>query len=263
MKRVVALEFHDVVPDPAAGAEAPVARLQLRARELERLLAELRQLGCQTISSRAFRAWQRGQGHLPERAVVLTFDDGHASHFDLVVPLLMRYRFTGTFFITVDRVGRPGWMTWDQLRKLVFLGMEVGSRGMSRESLAGLSRVELAKELARSKDMLEERLGVPVRALAAPSGDWNAGVASAARHAGFDALWISAPGTNGPETQALALRRLTMRRPFSLQQVLALVDGWQPAFWWAARQQVAIRGLKRILGVYWYEQLKRRLVPNA
>jgi peptidoglycan/xylan/chitin deacetylase (PgdA/CDA1 family) len=263
MRRVVALEFHDVAPEPADGAHPAVSHFQLRAREFERTLTELRQLGCQTVSSRAFRAWQRGQGSLPERAVVLTFDDGHASHFDLVAPLLLRHRFTGTFFITVDRVGRPGWVTWDQLRKLVFLGMEIGSRGMSRESFAALSRAELARELTRSKELLEAQLGVPVRALAAPSGQWSAGVASAARSAGFDALWISTPGTNGFETQAMALRRLAVRRPPSLQQMLALADGWQPAFWWVARQQVAIRGLKRILGVYWYEQLKRRLVPNA
>jgi hypothetical protein len=42
-----------------------------------------------------------------------------------------------------------------------------------------------------------------------------------------------------------------------------MVEGWQPAFWWAANQQFAIRTLKQVLGVYWYERLKRKLVPNA
>ncbi len=263
MKRVVALGFQDVVADGANGSGEAVSRLPLHAGELERLLSELRHLGCQTVSSRAFRAWQQGRAALPERAAILTFDDGHASHFDLVVPLLLRYRFTGTFFIPVDRVGQPGCMTWDQLRKLVFLGMEIGARGVSRESLAARSKPELVEELACSKRRLEERLGVPVRALAAPGVDWSVAVAEAARESGYDAVWISTSGTNGSETHALGLRRLAVRQPFSVHQVLALVDGWQPAFWRAARQQMAIRTLKRVLGVYWYEQLKRRLVPNA
>ena len=200
---------------------------------------------------------------MPERAVLLTFDEGRASHFELVVPLLLRYRFTGTFFITVDRVGHPGYMGWDQLRKLAFLGMEIGSRGISPESLMILGKDELAEELSQAKRLLEEKLGVPIQALAAPGGHWNGTVAEAARQTGYNALWISTPGTNGLETHAFGLRRLTVRRPFSAQQVVALVDGWEPAFWWAARQQVTIRTLKRVLGVYWYEQLKRRVVPNA
>ena len=263
MKRVVALGFEEVVAGGAHSSGEAVSRLPLRASELERLLSELRRLGCQTISSRAFRAWQQGRAALPERAALLTFDDGHASHFDLVVPLLLRYRFTGTFFIAVDRVDQPGCMTWDQLRKLVFLGMEIGARGISRESLAGQSKPKLAETLACSKRLLEERLGVSVRALAAPGMDWNVAVAEAARASGYDAVWISTSGTNGPETHALGLRRLAVRPPCSIPQALALIDGWQPAFWRAARQQMAIRALKRVLGVYWYEQLKRRVVPNA
>ena len=263
MRRVVAMVFHDIVADRTNGGDGLRSRLQLHVSELERLLSELRHLGCQTVSSRAFRAWQQGRGVLPERAVVLTFDEGYASHFELVAPLLLRYRFTGTFFITVDRVGRPGHVTWDQLRKLVFLGMEVGSRGMSREPFTTLPKRKLAEELVRAKRLLEERLGVPVRALAAPGADWSVAVAEAARESGYDAVWISTPGTNGPETQALGLRRLAVHQPFSVQHVLALIDDWEPAFWWVGRQRRAIRALKRVLGVYWYEQLKRRVVPNA
>jgi hypothetical protein len=54
-----------------------------------------------------------------------------------------------------------------------------------------------------------------------------------------------------------------VRSPVSVERVVAMVEGWQPHFWWAANQQALIRLLKRVLGVYWYEQLKRRLVPNA
>lgn len=261
--RVVALMFHDVVVDgaPASAASDPLYRITLS--ELETLLAQLRRLGYHSVSSREFLAWQKGQRTLSERTVVFTFDDGYASHFELVVPLLLRYRFTGTFFIAPTLIGRPGHMNWEQLRKLVFLGMEIGSHGLSHQPLTECSRAQLEAELVLSRSVLEERLGMAVRVLAAPRGFWNCAVADAVKRAGYEAAWVSTIGTNGPETQPLALRRVVVRQPFSAQRLVSMVDGWQPAFWWAANQQALIRVLKRALGVYWYEQLKRKLVPNA
>lgn len=262
--RVVALTFHDVIKSEQPDGEADGDSFyRIAVSELERLLKELRRKGYQTASSREFRRWQRGETTLPDRTVVLTFDDGYASHFELVAPLLVRYRFSGTFFVTTDLIGRPGYLTWEQLRKMVFLGMEVGSHGMSHQPLTKHPAAALDDELCRSKQMLEQNLGVPIHAIAAPGGFWNATVAKAVQKAGYDAAWISEIGTNGHDTQALALRRVVVHRRFSVDHVTSMVEGWKPAFWWAARQQMAIRMLKRVLGVYWYEQLKRRVVPNA
>ena len=261
--RIVALTFHDVVADTAGESAQSDAFYRIRASELETLLSQLRKLGYQTVSSREFLAWQQGGATLPERTVVLTFDDGHASHFELAAPLLVRYRFAGTFFVTTGYVGKSGYMTWGELRKLVFLGMEIGSHGASHRLLTELPASEVLEELTSSKDLLSQRLGVPIKALAAPGGSWNRTVADASKTAGYEAVWVSDIGTNGKETNPLALRRVVVRQPFSAERIVAMVEGWQPAFWWAANQQLLIRALKRLLGTYWYEQLKRRLVPNA
>ena len=262
--RVVALTFHDVAAEESrATPERGDAWYQVTVNELESLLSQLRKLGYRTASSKQFRLWQQGTASLSERTVVLTFDDGYASHFTLVASLLLRYRFSGTFFVTTDHIGRPGYLSWEQLRKLVFLGMEIGSHGMSHRPLTTLSREDLEKELSQSKRTLEEQLGVPIRALAAPGGFWNGTVTDAAQRAGFDAVWISTIGTNGKETNTLGLRRIVVRRPVSVDRVISIVQGSRRALWWATNQQLLIRGLKRVLGVYWYERLKRRLVPDA
>ncbi len=261
--RVVALTFHEVVADGNGHEATGDGFYRVNARELEQLLSHLRRLGYQSVSSRQFRAWQQDGAGLPERAVVLTFDDGHASHCEIAAPLLRRYQFSGTFFVPTESVGRPGYLTWEQLRRLIFLGMEIGSHGKTHRPLTALSPAEAAEELSTSKALLEARLGVPVVAMAAPGGFWNRRVASATQRAGYEAAWVSTIGTNGRETNPLALRRVVVRRPFSAERIVAMVEGWEPAFWWAANQQLVIRLLKRALGVYWYEQLKRRLIPNA
>jgi len=261
--RIVALTFHDVVADEASPASTSDGFYRIRTSEFEQFVSQLRKLGYQSVSSRQFRAWQRGETALPERSVVLTFDDGYVSHVEIVAPLLVRYRFSGTFFVPVEQVGRSGYLTWEQVRQLVFLGMEIGSHGVSHRPLTDLSSAQLHDELVNSKQILEQQLGVPIRALAAPGGFWNRAVADAVEVAAYEAVWLSTIGTNGMDTQPHALRRVVARQPFSAQRLVAMVEGWQPSFWWAANQQLAIRLLKRTLGVYWYEQLKRRLVPNA
>ena len=265
--RVVALTFHEVTLDqPDASAlqhTDPEAFYRITVSQLEQLLSQLRKRGYEAVSSREFRAWQQGEQTLPKRSVMLTFDDGYASHFELVAPLLKRYRFNGIFFITVNLVGRPGHLSWDQVRKLAFLGMEIGSHGVSHRPLTSLSKQELEQELVDSKRLLEERLGTAIQTIAAPGGFWNLTVAEAVKRAGYATAWVSMIGTNGQQTHPLALRRVVVRWPFSAERLVAMVEGWQPAFWWAANQQLLIKWLKRLLGVYRYEQLKRRLVPNA
>jgi len=261
--RVVALTFHDVVADGNGGGAMSDAFYRITANQLETLLGQLRRLGYHSVSSRQFRAWQQGTASLPERTVILTFDDGYASHFELVAPLLVRYRFTGTFFVSPALIGTPRYLTWEQLRKLLFLGMEIGSHGMTHRPLTELSKQEVADELLISKQALEARLGIAIHTMAAPGGFWNQTVAETSQQAGYEAVWASTIGTNGKDTNPLALRRVVVRQPFSADRLVAMVEGWQPSFWWAANQQLLIRLLKRALGVYYYEQLKRRLVPNA
>lgn len=261
--RVVALTFHDLTANGKAAPAQADDFYAINADGMEQLLSQLRKLGYRTVSSKAFRSWQQGTGALPERTVVFTFDDGYASHLDIAASLLIRYRFTGTFFVTLDKIGQPGHLTWEQLRKLVFLGMEIGSHGATHRPLTGLSRQALDHELAHSKRTLERQLGIPVLSMAAPGGFWDGAVADAAKQAGYDAVWVSTIGANGKDTNPLALRRVVVRQPFSVERMVAMVQGEPAAFWWAERQQFLIRLVKRLLGVYWYERLKRRLVPNA
>jgi len=261
--RVVALTFHDIVENAQTAPAHGDAFYHLTVHEMEALFSRLHKHGYRTISSKAFRAWQQGCGTLPERSVVFTFDDGYTSHLEQAASLLIRYRFTGTFFVTPEKIGRPGYLTWDQLKKLVFLGMEIGSHGLTHKLLTELTREALDHELTESKRVLEERLGIPIQSIAAPGGFWNSTVAEAAKKAGYDAFWVSTMGMNGKETNPFALRRVVMRSPLEIDRIISMVEGQPSAFWWAGSQQALIRLIKRILGVYWYEKLKRRVVPNA
>ena len=68
--------------------------------------------------------------HDHQRIVVLTFDDASASHFEVVRPLLLKYKFGATFFITEGwdfSTNKKDYMTWDQIRLLEQDGFEIGN----------------------------------------------------------------------------------------------------------------------------------------
>jgi peptidoglycan/xylan/chitin deacetylase (PgdA/CDA1 family) len=82
---------------------------------------------------------------IPDKLVVLTFDDSVASHHSVVRPLLKRYGFSATFFITEGfsfRTNKKDYMTWEQIAELHRDGFEIGNH--TRDHM-GVSRTNLDK----------------------------------------------------------------------------------------------------------------------
>ena len=83
---------------------------------------------------------------IPEKLVVLTFDDSVKSHFTVVRPVLLKYGFGATFFITEGfdfPTNKDDYMTWEQIKQLHTDGFEIGNHtrdhmGVSEESLPKL-----------------------------------------------------------------------------------------------------------------------------
>jgi peptidoglycan/xylan/chitin deacetylase (PgdA/CDA1 family) len=87
-----------------------------------------------------------GVAPMPDRVVVLTFDDSVASHYSVVRPILKRYGFGATFFITEGfsfRTNKQAYLTWEQVKELHDDGFEIGNHtrdhlGVSTRTLGQL-----------------------------------------------------------------------------------------------------------------------------
>lgn len=109
---------------------------------------------------------------VPEKPIVLTFDDGYSDNYDAAWPILRQYGFKATFFVTTSSVG-PGMMNWDQLKDLVHQGNSVSSHTVHHYDLATLSSQQQTDELSLSKKDVEDHLSNKVNALCFPSGKYN------------------------------------------------------------------------------------------
>ena len=118
----------------------PIASRQTEIRSMKKTLP---MLVCALIALVVFGDAINHGPSVPEKAVVLTFDDSVASHYSVVRPLLKSLGFKATFFITKGfsfHTNKTDYMTWDQIRTLSRDGFEIGNHtrdhmGVQKESL--------------------------------------------------------------------------------------------------------------------------------
>jgi peptidoglycan/xylan/chitin deacetylase (PgdA/CDA1 family) len=117
--------------------------------------------------------------------VVLTVDDGYRDFHEVVVPLLVRHRVPAVLYLATGLVagerdgGHPDALHWSQLAEAVATGLvTVGSHTHSHVDLSSASERVAEAELRRSKELIEDRLGVACRHFAYP---WAVGSAAADR----------------------------------------------------------------------------------
>ena len=114
---------------------------------------------------------------LSRHSVVITFDDGFTSNYNLAVPILEEFGFKATFFIITDRCGEDGFMTWEQIidlsRRKDDNGIslfDIGSHSCSHPDLGSFSEEQLRYELGNSKNIIERHIEKPCISFAIPYG---------------------------------------------------------------------------------------------
>lgn len=152
------------------------------------------------LSCRQFEEHLRLASHIRNEAsaslepLVISFDDGHISHYELALPLLEKYSCKAIFFVIAGRIGkRKDFMTWNHLEEVIRLGHRVETHGFSHAFLTSSTDAELRDEVGGSKEMVEDRLGIAVRSLSAPHGRWDRRVVKACEDAGYRELYTSNP----------------------------------------------------------------------
>ena len=108
-------------------------------------------------------AFAEGLLPVPEKTVVLTFDDGVLSHSTVVAPLLKKYGFPATFFVCEfqpDFDDKSKYMSWEQMAQLHADGFEVASHTRSHKHVNAMAPGEFDQELAYVERKCSA-LGVP------------------------------------------------------------------------------------------------------
>ena len=86
--------------------------LYVSEADFERQLVYLRERGYTTISVAELAEGLSGRTKLPDRPIVLTFDDGYDDNYQAALPVLLRQGMRASFFVVTGKMGQPGYLSW-------------------------------------------------------------------------------------------------------------------------------------------------------
>ena len=210
--RVPILMYH-YTSLPPAGADAIRMDLSVTPSLFEAHLAYLRYAGYETISLEQLAYALSQQGSLPEKPVVLTFDDGYRDNYENAFPLLRKYGYTGTFFPITQPIDQnhESYLTWDMVVEMYKAGMEFGSHSYRHSDLTGRDADFLVYEILGSKEAIEARIGQPVRFFSYPAGHYDEATIKVVASANFWGAVTTQWGVDQSFDKRFELVRLRVR----------------------------------------------------
>jgi peptidoglycan/xylan/chitin deacetylase (PgdA/CDA1 family) len=197
----------------------------------------------------------------PQREVALTFDDGCETDLTTAAPLLKAVGYRATFYVTVEFLGKRGYLSRIQLCELSALGFEIGCHSMTHPYLNDLGSQELHREIVEAKRELEQLLSKSVNHFSCPGGRYDQRVVKIAREAGYQSLATSESRANSPSSDRFLLGRVSILRdmPLGTFQELCRGEGL-----WKLRVRDSMRNAaKTIMGNPGYDRIRALLVRNS
>jgi peptidoglycan/xylan/chitin deacetylase (PgdA/CDA1 family) len=225
--RVPILMYHyiRVNPDPAdrLGFNLSVTPADF-ARQMDWLAAS----GYHPIDFDDLRGYLLGGGGLPDRPVVLTFDDGYRDLYTAAYPVLRAHHFKAVSYVVSGFVNSPANVTAEQVLEMDANGIQIGAHTVSHADLTKLSAANLSHEVSDSKVSLETLLGHPVLDFCYPSGRFNDGVVHAVQTAGFLTATTTQPGLVHSAGDRFVWTRVRVSGGESLDQLVADLGAPEP-----------------------------------
>lgn len=218
-KRVVILCYHGVTERPERHKN-DVTGLHVRADRFESQLDYLRR-HYNVIPLAKFLEARRSNLPLPDRSVVLTFDDGYRNFLTGALPRLVDREMPASVFVITDRIraadesNSDEWfetddetfLSWEEIRALHKHGVEFGSHTCSHRKLAQLPVTEAEQELRASHEALAKYLSQTDMPFAFPYGSYSDTLIAMTRELPYTCALTTDAGTNGPATDLFLLRR--------------------------------------------------------
>lgn len=161
-----------------------------------------------------------------KKTIVITFDDGYASMYSKLLPLVKEFGYPVTLFVYVDAVGSgrgEKTMNWEKLREMDVSGIDIQAHSISHRDMSSLKSMEnenfLYDELYNSKRIMELRLRKKIDFFAFPFGRYNIELLSMASRAGYARVFSTDYGSNIISRDNFCLRRQHIKSEYTLKKI--------------------------------------------
>lgn len=235
---VTILAYHKINPDRAAGGLG----LRVSPEKFDWQMNYLKNHGYTVVSMDEVKSFLEGEGTLPPKPVVITFDDGYRDNYIYAWPILKKYHFCATIYQVYNSTGgynffdadrgvqpRNRMLGWHEIREMRASGMvDFGAHTMDHPHLTGLDPAEARYQIVTAKNRLEKTLGCRVDHFCYPYGDVNPQVAAMVRAAGFKTAVTCIQGVNRRKDDPYMLKRIRIMGRYSNRRFVREITRYTP-----------------------------------
>lgn len=223
--KVPILMYH-YVSEPPPDSDIYRTDLSVTPEMFRRQMAFLSENGYTPVDLYTLSLAIVNQATLPEKPVILTFDDGYLDMYDHVFPVLQEYGFTGTFFIISDYIDqeREGYMTWDMVTEMARAGHRIESHSKTHPDLSQKSRDGLIYEILGAQETIAAHTGARPRYFCYPGGTYNGETIAVLKELDYWGAVTTQNGTWHGFDDRFEWRRVRIRNTTTIEEYGYLLD---------------------------------------
>ena len=204
------LEYHQVTDEKL---DPDFEVYNVPPEEFSAQLDFLQAEGYTTITLQDFMRAVHGKATLPDKPIVLTFDDGYTDNYSTMLPILEVHKMTAVVYVITNEVGKSGYLTLDQLKDMQRRGIEIGSHTSDHLPLTSLDAETQLTQIRDSKRFLEWSGLSTIYSLSYPNGAFNEEIMEILRSEQYLTAVTGDAGLNTLETNPYELYRVHIRKP--------------------------------------------------
>jgi peptidoglycan/xylan/chitin deacetylase (PgdA/CDA1 family) len=222
--RVPILMYH-YISEPPADADIYRKDLSVSPARFESHLSLLKERGYHVVTLDDLLGFLANGTPLPEKPVILTFDDGYTDNYTYAYPLLRKYDMVGHFFIISDFVNqaRPGYMTWPQIEEMASGGQRIGSHSRDHPDLKGKAVDYLVWQALGGLEAIREHTGSHPRWISYPAGSYDDQVIAVYKSAHYWGGLSTEQGATHTLDRLFALKRVRVRGTHTADDLAVLL----------------------------------------
>lgn len=211
-KGIPVLMYHSI--DYEKGNE-----LRIPKEKFKEQMSLLKEKGYTTLTLDELYEFFVNNKPVPEKSIVITFDDGYVDNYNNAYPVLKEFNFNAVIFVITDNVDKiKNYLTSDQIVELTNNGIEVQSHTVSHEKLSTLNYNKQLETLKNSKEFLENLLDKQISYIAYPYGNWNDNTIKAVRESNYKMAFTTSGTWSDKSDGIYTLDRVYISNNFDMNE---------------------------------------------
>ena len=221
-KEVPILCYHNI-REFSSTASAVMKTNTVKPADFAAQMKTLADAGYHTILPEQLYNYLAFDGSLPEKPIMITFDDTRIDQFTIGATEMKKYGFKGVFFIMTVSINRPGYMSKEEIKSLSDDGHVVAAHTWDHHMVTKYSGDDWNTQLVKPKAKLEDIIGKPVTDFAYPFGLWNTAAIPELKKSGYKMAYILSTKRD-PVDPLYTIRRIIVSGTWSTQGMIKSIE---------------------------------------